>query len=169
MKTIYVAFYKGKSFWPSRLIRWITWSDYSHVAVQFPDENGVVYEAWASGIRCVASLSAQHQPGTSVDIFTIEVDQTSYDLIIQALQSKLGNPYDWTGVFRFFAIARLFMSKDPTYSELVRWFCSEYVAWAFFQGFVRILNKPFWKQSPADQAASPELTYLKTITTEETL
>lgn len=159
-KIICLCGYKGKSFFPSKLIKWITWGDYSHVAIMLPDEAGLVYEAWDSvGVRRVNSLSDRHSDGTVVDVKYIKVSEEAYKDIIWALISQLGKKYDFRGVFRFPPILRLFVKEASSTAEQEKWFCSEYGCWAFSKSKVTIQEKPFNRISPSDAMASPATTY----------
>jgi len=101
----------------SRVIRWLTRSDYSHVAVVLND--GRVVEAWDSGVRIVDSLSDQHTPGTTVDLFEFDPPLTQGQEAAgeRYLLGRIGKRYDWTGVFRFVTRRRG--------SDANRDFCSE--------------------------------------------
>lgn len=154
-KTICIAGYKGKSFFPSKIIRWVTWSDFSHVALMFPSVDGKVYEAWESGVRVTASLSDQHEPFTEVIVKYIRVTGDQHDKILDACISQLGKPYDWTGCFRFSPLARLVMKHAPQYEEQAKWFCSCLLGWCLGRGDVRLLDEAPNKMSPDDVMTSP--------------
>lgn len=111
-----VACYQGRSAM-SRVIRWLTRSDYSHVAVVLND--GRVVEAWSGGVRIVDSLSDQHTPGTTVDLFEFDppLTQGQEGAGERYLLGRIGKRYDWTGVFRFVTRRRG--------SDANRDFCSE--------------------------------------------
>jgi uncharacterized protein YycO len=102
------------------LIRAVTWSDWSHVALV---DGEVVIEATLAGVR-VSSLwevIAAHSAHAIVDLPC----QSPVE-IIAAARSQVGKPYDLT------ALIGLLMHRD--WQEEDSWFCSELVAWAFAQG-----------------------------------
>lgn len=169
MRKINVALYKGKS-WISTSIRWISWGDYSHTAIMLPEEGCIIYESWDGvGVRCGKNISDGHTPGTVVDIKSIWVQSCQYDAIIKALKSQEGKKYDKWGAIRFVPFFRLFMGAKPSQKERGDWFCSEYNCWAFEQGGVYLLNKPYYKISPSDVDSSPLLTFeYSTKTTKST-
>lgn len=111
------ACYKGTSR-ISKVIRFITRSEYSHVAVILRD--GRVVEAWdGKGVRIVNDISDRHTPGTEVDIFRFASPLTpeEYEAAERFLLREIGQSYDWKGVFRFVTRKRPTVDSD--------WFCSE--------------------------------------------
>lgn len=118
-----IALYQGKSKL-SRLIRWWTRTPYSHAA--WVCASGEVIEAWDGGVRKVANLSAQHAPGTVVDVFDVEGLTTEKRAEVELfLDSQLGKGYDVLGFLRF-----LFRGEDD---DPDKWFCSELVQAALEQ------------------------------------
>lgn len=112
------ACYQGTS-WVSKAIRFLTRSQYSHVAVILRDTS--VIEAWheGKGVRIVRNLSEQHTPGTVVDVYAF-IDPLTQDQERAAedfLRHQIGKKYDFRAVFRFVTKKR---SKRDN-----RWFCSE--------------------------------------------
>ena len=141
----------GTSFFPSKIIKWVTWEDYSHVALMFPEETGIVWEAWdKEGIRATKSLSDKHSAGTKVIVKVLRVTPDDYKLILAAAISQKGKPYDWKGCFRFSPMARLFMTSKPDYSEQKQWFCSCYLEWCLLQGNTPLADEAPNKMSPGD-------------------
>ena len=157
-KKICICGYQGTSFFPSKLIRWITWSKYSHIAIMFPSEGGIAYEAWhPHGVRKVQGLSDQHSKGTVVDVKILHPSPFQYDIILKALESQLGKGYDWKGCLRFLPSIRPLLGSHFSRSELAKWFCSELGMWAVQeQGGMHILDKEASKTSPADMMTTPE-------------
>jgi len=164
LNRVCVCGYRGRSFFPSKLIKWITWSEYSHVAIMLPD-TGAVFEAWDGvGVRCIDSLSDHHTPKTIVSVMYIDVTPEQYLGLIDALQSQLGKKYDWKGVLRFPPLLRPFISKKISKRESERWFCSELVNWAFWKIGLPLINKPPHATSPADVMVSPLLKFVNCFT-----
>lgn len=145
--------YKGRSFWPSKLIRWMSWSDYSHVA--WMTKAGGIYEAWSPKVRYCSSVHVGHQKGTEVEIFTIpNLTQEQRDVIENYLCEQVGKPYDWVGVFRF--VPRLSTNKNQT----GRWFCSELVMAALKKANINPLKRiPNYKVTPGMLVTSPIFTF----------
>jgi hypothetical protein len=171
-----IAQYKGIGF-PSREIRFLTRSQYSHSAFLFDasteracqkilkagrDLGGIQYilvgsvvEAWMPEVRNVASISSQHQTGVSVDIFRLEDPLTLAEemALIMFLVPEMGTPYDLRSVFRF-------ITKRPGNSLDNSWFCSELV----FAGLQKVhrdlfVSTPAWMVPPDWIPRSPVLTY----------
>lgn len=102
------------------LIRAVTWSDWSHVAIVDGDE--VIEATWpAVRVAPMAEVVAKHPKHVVVDLPCSDAGA-----IIAAARSQVGKPYDLTALFG------LLVRRD--WQEADRWFCSELVAWAFAQG-----------------------------------
>jgi hypothetical protein len=121
---IYIALYRGKSIWPSRMIEWFSWSVYSHASLARRMEDGHWrnIEAWAGAVRETAGLLVGHDPKTPVDLFRF-VNPLTYletEMLWDAAQQEIGKPYDYRGVLSF--VLRRRMQRPGA------WFCSELVA-----------------------------------------
>lgn len=104
----------------SLLIRTLTWSRWSHVALV--DGESVIEAAAGHGVRSVSLKAALERAS---DYQLVELPAQSPDAILAAARSQLGKPYDWT------AILGLGLHRD--WQEEDAWFCSELVAWAAAQ------------------------------------
>lgn len=126
----------------SRLIRWGTWSPFSHVDFVMPD--GRVLGATASaGVAIRDAEPAQHEA-----IFN--VPGVPGDVVFSIAAGQLGRPYDWAGVLGF-ALRRRWHDHHA-------WFCSELVAWAFWEAGVPLLRTDAaWRVTPRDLLLSPRL------------
>jgi uncharacterized protein YycO len=143
-----IALYKGRSLL-SRLIRWRTWSEYSHAAWVCPD--GSVIEAWKGGVRHAPGPLVQHEPGTEVDLFEVKGLCVAKAWRVQEfLLRQIGKPYDYAGILGFVLAAK---TENPDC-----WFCSELVFAALKGVGVELLSRvPPWKVSPGMLAVSPFL------------
>ena len=125
------------------LIRAVTWSDWSHVALI--DGDDAIEATWpAVRVAPLSDVIAAHSSHVIVDLPC----RSSTDAILAA-RSQVGKPYDLTALFG------LLMHRD--WQEDDRWFCSELVAWAFDQGgsplfrpeaMHRITPQHLWMLSP---------------------
>ena len=124
----------------SVLIRGVTWSKWSHVALLLDD--GTAIEAVWPKVRRVSAeeIIKNHSSYEIVDFQGFD-DQK----IIDAAMSQLGKPYDITALFGLLA------HRD--WQETDSWFCSELVAWCFAQsgnslfrleGLHRIVPQHMW-------------------------
>jgi hypothetical protein len=154
-----IALYQGISL-ISRLIRWQTRSKYSHAAFLLDDDS--VIEAWTPCVRHVKSLSAQHTPGTRVDIFSHAepLSLAAQHRLLCLLQDDIGIPYDYQAIFRFLTRQR------PPHWIRRRLFCSEQV----FQrcqsiGRPLLFRTEAWRVPPDWLARSPVLYLQETIVT----
>ena len=102
------------------IIRAVTWSDWSHVALIDGEE---VIEATWPAVRVVplADVLAKHSRFAVADIPCQDPAA-----VIAAARSQIGKPYDLTALFGMLA------RRD--WQEADAWFCSELTAWAFQQG-----------------------------------
>ncbi|UCV02308.1 YiiX/YebB-like N1pC/P60 family cysteine hydrolase [Dechloromonas denitrificans] len=102
------------------LIRAVTWSAWSHVALIDGDE--AIEATWpAVRVAPLDELIAKHSAYAIVDLPCKDSAE-----VIAAARSQVGKPYDLTALFG------LVLHRD--WQESDSWFCSELVAWAFSQG-----------------------------------
>ena len=149
-----LAFYRGTSFFPSRLIRWFTWGPYSHVAgaIIYDDQKMDLYDAWdVGGVRKVHGFGDGHKKGTRLDLFTFYDDLNENEILgfIKAADADLGRGYDWKGV-----LSQIFRIRCHDAGKL---FCSEAILnWLVSSGRI-LINVDSWKSSPSQLATSPEI------------
>jgi len=137
------------------LIRAVTWSQWSHVALVDGDE--VIEATWpAVRVAPLAEVIAKHSAHVIVDL-----PCHSPAKVIKAARSQVGKPYDLTALFG------LLVRRD--WQEDDSWFCSELVAWAFAQGesplyrpeaTYRITPQHLWMLAPAEP---PTLSYCSNV------
>ena len=154
-----IALYQGKC-WISRAIRWQTRSLYSHAA--FLARDGTVIEAWQPCVRLVQSLSAQHSPGTVVDIFDFvqPLSQEEDEQLWKLAMADRGIPYDYVGVLRF--ISR--RPEDERSND--RLFCSEQVFSRCKEIGRSLLERTeAWRVPPDWISRSPLLRLVETVIT----
>jgi len=149
---IQIALYKGKSWWPSRMIEWFSWSVYSHASIVHTTSEGMmVYEAWGVGVQKHKGWG-EHEADTPIDLFRFREALTAVEEadILFAAHRELGKAYDWRGVLSF-VLRRRMQAKGA-------WFCSELVAHCCAEAGRLLLACPDWKIMPGDIAKSPLLT-----------
>ena len=148
--------YRGKSI-VSKLIRWQTRSEYSHIAVELDD--GSIIEAWLTdGVIHRDSFNEGHTDGTPVDFFRIKglADSSRAE---EFLWEQVGKKkkYDWISVFRF-------LWHTPAENNN-RWFCSELAEKALETASNKLLRGNCSEHSPRDTAMSTLLEFEFTKTT----
>ena len=144
-----IAAYRGIS--PiSRVVRFVTWSEYSHVSWVDPD--GWEIEAWHKGGVSKVEPFSQHTLGTVVDLYDLVADPPAIAEMRQFLEWQVGKPYDYVGVLHF-------LTRHPEYARgLGHWFCSEVLVSASRYALAPLLNRvPAYKVSPAMVTYSPLL------------
>ena len=154
--------YKGTSIWPSKMIEWMSWSEYSHIA--WLCNNGRVIEAWPPKVRVTKNLHDGHTKGTPVDVFSLNITQKERQAVENFLLSKVDLPYDWESVFRFLP------RRQESARSKEKWFCSVLVFMALAQVGIHLLYRvePY-QVTPGMIVHSPLLEYEKTfIVGEET-
>ena len=155
---IKIAQYKGKSF-VSRLIKFITWGQYSHTAIILGD--GRIVEAWqgSNSVRVIPSLSDGHKPGTHIDVYKITMGRRQEILFTNFVLAQVGKKYDLWGILGFL------WRKDLQRSE--SWFCSELFAAGCKAADIRLLNNREPSQvSPSLITQSIITILIKSIVTE---
>lgn len=122
-----VALFRGKGI-ISALIRWQTWSKYSHAAIVMPD--GYIVEAWHTGPGVRRKLPSSTD---GVDIFNIQGLTEDQSAIAEKFAlDQIGTKYDYFGVFRFLNRRKV--------GDNGRWFCSELVYAALKNAGVHLLS-----------------------------
>lgn len=112
----------------SCLIRWVTWSDYSHCAVLINDNQ--ILHADTHGVR-VEDITALQARSKSWMIVEFECDDPQ--AVIDACLTQVGKPYDYTGI-----VGILFRNVDL--QDDSKWWCSEIPAYGGDKS-----NQPFFQ------------------------
>ncbi|MCG7853077.1 MAG: hypothetical protein MIO92_11205 [Methanosarcinaceae archaeon] len=157
--------YRGKSFFPSKIIVWFTWSKnkYSHSAWSFCEVDGgrlvgdtSEFEAWAGkGVVHVPRIGANHTPGTRIDIYELQpvMDNVAASAGLKFLSEQIGKNYDYRGIFGFLLRKRNFHNPNA-------WFCSELI-FSFLQKCGRYLLNEIeaYQVSPQMLPMCPQFEY----------
>ena len=150
--------YKGVSL-ISKLIRWQTRSEYSHIAMRLGDMS--IVEAWHKGgvIRSPATDPWRlHTPGTPVEVWGLVPDMEFYAYAAeQFLLRQIGKKYDFRAILKF-------LTKRRTRNN-TRWFCSELAVATMAIGGVELIRKPPGQIAPGDLVASPLLSLRRELVT----
>lgn len=147
-----IAAYKGISL-ISRLIRFRTWSEYSHIA-EINEKTGEVIEAWhKGGVVRRSDYHEGHTPGTVIELFDVDTTKVRKRCVWVDLTCEIGKDYDFDGILGFI-IRR-------TRHNTEKWFCSELVFAKYQQRGINLLArvKPH-KVSPGLLVMSPRLNYI---------
>jgi len=177
--SVYFLAYRGVS--PlSRLIRFVTAGDYSHIGLSVArGEDGGLrlwrltdgdrprlelgawgkwYRPWDVRLR-VFEIDAAHRPGTRVDLYRLPCTEREAEAIFDFYRKRLGAPYDWLGA--------LTSVVPATHDGKRRWFCSEIAYAACLAAGVRLLNETrAAKVTPRIFCLSPYLKRVREFETE---
>lgn len=108
------------------IIRGVTWSDWSHVALLL-DDDSVVEATWPAVQRVpLEEILAKHTHHAIVEF-------PGDNQVVNAALSQIGKPYDLTALFGILS------HRD--WQEQDKWFCSELIAWAFDKGGFPLFRK----------------------------
>lgn len=125
----------------SRLIRWGTWSDFSHVDLVVPD--GRLYGAVKSGV------DYHVLPDGTVRVERLRLDVPA-DELLDVLLTQRGKPYDYGAIMAWpFRVDW----RDPE-----KWFCSELIAWGCEQ-----LGRPLVRPVESVNRIVPRDVYLSIL------
>lgn len=128
----------------SRLIRWFTWSDWSHVELILSD-NHVIGSTWKAGVR--RTYMAEALAGvTKASIYAIECDEESAHVFTAAVLRQEGKPYDLGAVFGF-----VFRKN---WQDVNKWFCSELIAYGAMRANISLLKQIPSRVTPNDLVES---------------
>ena len=124
MTYITVAFSHDKSDWISRIMAWLTFAKYSHVALIRGDEvieaSGVGHPA---GVRKITldTYLAKH-PGTVIRKIGHAYPKRTWEWA----ESRIGVPYDYYWLWGYLAHRRNWQDPDKfTCAELIAWACEQ--------------------------------------------
>lgn len=132
----------------SALIRFFTWSKYSHVDVIMSDENLVIGAYPGTGV----TIAGRHQRVAESKRWAImDLGDVPIEYVEEHLKSQIDKKYDWGGVLGF--LSRRNWDKDD------RWFCSELVVWACEQVGYRLFAERSNRITPRDLYISPMLEF----------
>lgn len=126
----------------SWLLRFFTWSPYSHVGAIFEDNHG-------APLLVVHSTSPEGVHVTEWDKFSeqynvcevCEVSVPNEDAAFDFLQSQIGKPYDWSAILGF-----IFRASDWERDDA--WFCNELVEAALVAGGKRRFRESLARITP---------------------
>lgn len=111
---MFVAFYQGKGTLFDKLIRWWTYSDYSHVEFVFSSGEWIGSSPRDGGVR---STFIEPVPGHWKFVWVPISEQQEVALKEWCL-SQVGKKYDWVGII----LSQIFYFHVQ---EPKKWFCSE--------------------------------------------
>ena len=118
------------SFWLSRFIRWITKSDYDHVAIFMNDK--YIIEADLSGVKKTPFEFYKNR----VEYKILSVKNISdFDryVVVEYAKAQIGKSYDYIQLIcmGFFYLIKKLRKIEPI--DLSGWVCSELVAESFYE------------------------------------
>lgn len=148
-KQIHIIAYKGKSFF-SKLIRWKTSSEYSHVeAVNNYEVNG--FDTYgAINLKGVMWCKIDwHTKGTHYDVYSIDVTEDEFINFWKFLMSQRSKKYDIRGIFGYVTYKPL--------NDKNKWYCSEILYSALKIIGIELFNKDLKFPSPDLLVLSKEL------------
>jgi uncharacterized protein YycO len=134
MKQITLQYATTGSF-VSHAVRFMTWSEWSHVDYVLPD--GRLLGAQGDGVKI---RPPDYEKFTSRCIQTFECTEEQYVIFTDFLYSQLGKPYDWTAIVGF--VMRREWAADDS------WFCSELIAAAIMLAKILKINVDRNRVSP---------------------
>jgi uncharacterized protein YycO len=129
----------------SALIRWGTWSDYSHVDCVLKDGR-LLGAHLGSG---VAIRPANYEKFSKVARYISPVTNQQEQDIYKFLFAQIGKPYDWRSIVGF-TVKRDWKAPDS-------WFCSELIAAAFDAADLPLIRGEVNRVTPRDLTLSPLL------------
>ncbi|RTL37167.1 MAG: hypothetical protein EKK53_21595 [Burkholderiales bacterium] len=126
----------------SWLIRFFTWSPWSHVAIVENDEYVIDSTFLHGGVKRRPLLEAV-QRYSRMEL--LEVDLANEEAAMEFVRSQIGKPYDWTAIFGFV------FRRD--WAEPDSWFCNELAEAAFVAGGRRRFREDIARITPRDSWA----------------
>lgn len=152
MSAIKMLAFEGLSFIPSKLIRFFTWEDVTHIGILLP--SGEMIEAWFTlkdfpgKVYLRDTFREGHTKGTNVRVYNILGDYDA-DSTEKWLRSQVGKAYGLKGVLKFLT------RKEPEADD--NFFCSRLGLRGVAEGGLNLQIGDFAKMSPRDVIMSPLL------------
>jgi uncharacterized protein YycO len=131
----------------SKLIKYITKSEYSHADIQIDD--GV----YVGSIPFKGVTIYNDENVVNESFFEVQLTKEQQDKVLWYVFDQLDKPYDYSGVWGF-------LTRDRKWQEDDRWFCSELVA-AALNTVEPMFPADVYHISPADIAKHPRLKRLE--------
>lgn len=103
----------------SPVIRWVTWSSFSHMVVMIDDDT--IIHSDFHGVRIEPIKDLQDR---SKNWMIVEYECENPQAVIDACKTQLGKPYDFTGLFGI-------LLRDVDLQDDSKWWCSELPAFGF--------------------------------------
>ena len=131
----------------SKLIRFFTWSDFSHVEFVTPD--GKLLGADALKGVILTDIDTRISHAKRLLLCEFDCDE---DLLWPLVYAQLGKPYDWGAVFG------MLLRRD--WQALDKWFCSELIIFCATHAKALLLSTRmgrYARTSPRDLVLSPAL------------
>jgi uncharacterized protein YycO len=139
---IYLYLSTVKTDIASKLIRWNTRCEYSHVGFYDSSKDAYFSAQLKGGVqwRTKAGITSHIEYSTSHCYLSVDGIERA---LTQALKQE-GKRYDWTAI--------LGLATNRNWREDDSWFCSELVAYSFEQAGIPLLNPNVyvWRITPRD-------------------
>lgn len=101
------------------IIRFVTWSNFSHVATLIDDETIIHADFHGVRIEPLKDLQAR-----SKNWMIVEFECSNPEGVIAAMKTQLGKPYDFSGVIGI-------LIRDVDLADDSKWWCSEIPEYGF--------------------------------------
>jgi hypothetical protein len=148
MKKLQLAFTASNSPF-SWLIRFFTWSPYSHVDF-YDQEAGILIGAIP--LKGVVARPAEKvfRDSSKVAIYEVDVDS---EVVSSIIRREIGKSYDWSAIFGFL------FKRD--WEKPDRWECSELVSYCVLKAGKVLFNERLNRITPRDLVINPFLKLIK--------
>lgn len=128
----------------SKIIRWFTRSQWSHVDLVMPDGSLL----GALPFKGVVQRKEDKNKGETKTLY-VRVPDEMANLVFNFAEEQLGKKYDWIAIYGF--VGRHDWQREG------KWFCSELVFASIKKSGVELLHGKKWRISPRDLYLSPIL------------
>jgi uncharacterized protein YycO len=129
--------YSRRNTLPSALIRWMTWSRWSHVSVAVSET--MVIDARAIGGVRYRSLEELTNKASRFEFVDLALPDEA--AAMQFLRAQVGRRYDWGMVLGV-------VWRSSRWHDNARWACSELVAAAIEAGRLALFRREAWRITP---------------------
>jgi uncharacterized protein YycO len=120
----------------SPLIRWVTWSDFSHVALLLDEDTIIESTLSHNGVQIDSLINFKNRAKNWLIVeLEINIEHLNWDDLVSIAKNEVGKPYDLLGI--------LGLSIHRNWQEDDKWWCSELIPYILLKWGIRLFNSEF--------------------------
>lgn len=138
---VLLLFSHDKGDWISRVMAWMSFARWTHVAIVSPDRASVIEASGYGRPRGVRLVPLGDWVRKHPDCVFRRIWHPAPDKMWEVCHSQLGKGYDWWWLFGWVVRNRHIQAQS-------KWVCSELITWACSQAGRTIFGGDTWRVTP---------------------